>query len=127
MVMKVAARLRASDGLQKLAPGGRGAGEDVQLAAGPVRGHLPTARGRIFGCAHGLQKHGLRTESQGKAERPVAVVREGPVVAGAQVLAGRNQQGFVSGAGDLEVNFLLTLELDLAVIDATRKKHQPVE
>ena len=61
-----------------------------------------------------------------RAEGAVAIVGEEPVVAGAQVGGGGHQQGFVSGAGDLEVDFLLALEQDFAVVDAPREHHQPV-
>ena len=126
MVVEVAACLGAADGLQNLAAGGRGAGEDVELAAGPVRRHLASAGGRIAGGADGLQEHGFRSDAQGQGQGAVAIVGEEPVVAGTQVGGGGHQQGFMSRAGDLEVDLLLALEQYLAVVDAPRKHHQPV-
>ena len=126
-MVEVASGLGAAHGLQKLSSGGRRGGEDIVLAAAPVRRHLAATGGRIGGSANGLQEHGFRGHAQGEAEGAVAIVGEKPVVAGAQVGGGGQQQGFMPGAGDLEEYLLLALEHDLAVIDAPRKIHEPVD
>jgi hypothetical protein len=47
-------------------------------------------------------------------------------VRGTQNLAGRDEDSLVPGAADLEEDFILALELDLAVVQPPRKLHCPV-
>ncbi len=101
--------------------------DDVELAAGPVRGHLAAAAGGVVGGADGLQKLLLDGVAEGEAEGAVAVVGEEPVVAGPQGHAGGDEQGFVAGAGDLEEDLLLALEDDLAVVGPAGEVHEPVK
>ena len=61
-----------------------------------------------------------------QAERAIAVVRIEPVVAGAQVHAGRVEHGLVAGAADLEEDQALVLELDLLVVEPPRQQHRAV-
>ena len=120
-MVEVASCLGAADGLQELGSRGRGGGKDVVLAAAPVRGHLAAAGGWIGGGADGLHEHGFGGDAQGQAESAVAIVGEEPVIAGAQVGGGGQQQGLVPGAGNLKENLLLALEQDFAIVDAPRK------
>ncbi len=124
---EIASCLGAAHGLEKLSSRRRRGGEDVVLAAAPVRGHLAATGGRIGGGADRLQELSGRADAQGEAEGAVAIVREKPVVAGAQVHCRSHQQGFMPGTGDLKVDFLLALEQDLAIVDPPRKNHQPVD
>ena len=61
--------------------------------------------------------------AEGEAQRAVAIVGEEPVVAGLEHHAGGGLNGFVSGAGDLEIDFALALEKDLPVVDAAGEVH----
>ena len=119
--------LGTAHGLQKLGSGGRRGGEDIVLAAAPVRRHLAATGCRIGGSTDGLQEHGFRGHTQGEAQGAVAIVGEKPVVTGAQIGGGGQQQGFMSGTGDLKENLLLAFEHDFAVIDAPRKIHEPID
>ncbi len=127
MAREVAAGFGASDGVQELAAGGRGAGDDVELAAGPVRGHLASAGAGIVGRAHRLQQHIERLHAQGEGQRAVAIVGEEPVISRLEGQSGRHQQRLMASARDLEEDLLLALEQDLAVVDAPRQEHQPVD
>ena len=87
-------------------------------------GHLASAGCRVGGCAHGLQHHFVRRNAQGQGQRTVAVIGIEPVVSGAEREPGGDLDRFVSGAGDLEEDFVLPLEEDFAVVDAARGVHQ---
>ena len=65
--------------------------------------------------------------AEGEREGAIAVVGEEPVVAGAQREGGGDEEGFVAGAGDLEEDFLLIFEDDLAVVGAAREVHEAVD
>ena len=92
----------------------------------PVRRHLAAGVGRVVLRADGGQKHLARRHAERQAERAIAVVREEPVVARAQLLAGGDEDGLVAGAADLEERLLLVLELDLLVVDFSRQEHQAI-
>ena len=64
------------------------------------------------------EQHLERRDAEREAERAIAVVREEPVVAGAQVQTGGDQHGFVTGAADLEERLALILELNLLVVES---------
>ena len=121
MATEIAARLGAAHGLQELRSRRRGLGHDVQLLVSPVRGHLAAAGVGIVGRADGFQQLLIRRHAQRQAERAVAIIGIEPVVAGPQHHAGGDQQGLMSGAGDLEENLLLALEQDLAVVELARQ------
>ena len=112
----VAAGFGATDSLQNLRSGGRGAGHDVQVGKAPVRRHLASARTGIVARAHSLQQHVVSGRAQGEAERPVAVIGIKPVVTGLQGKGRSHAHGFMAGAGDLEKDLLLALEQDLFVV-----------
>ena len=118
MAREVAAGLGAPHRVEALGRGRGTWGDDVQLAARPVGRHLAATAGGIVGCAHRLQQLILHGVAQGEADGSVAIVGEEPVVARAQGHSGGDQESFVSGAGDLEEDFLLPLEHDLAVVGA---------
>ena len=92
----------------------------------PVRRHLAAAARRIVLGADRREQHLERRHAEREAERAIAVVREEPVVAGAQVQAGGHEHGLVPGAADLEECLALVLELDLLVVDLPRQEHQAV-
>ena len=99
----------------------------MERAAAPVGRHLAAAAGRIGSCADRLQKHRFRCDTKGHAEGAIAIVGEEPVVAAAKCEAGTDLKGFMPCTGYLEEDFLLALEQDLAVVDATREKHETVD
>ena len=59
----------------------------LSAARAPVARHLPAARRGVVGRADRLHQHLGRRDAERERERAVAVVREEPVVAGAQVSA----------------------------------------
>ena len=92
----------------------------------PVRRHLAAAVGRIVLGADRREEHLERRDADSEAERAVAVVREQPVVAGAKMQAGGDEDRLVAGPADLEERLLLVLELDLLVVDLSRQEHQAI-
>src|ERR1700735_1209925 len=93
----------------------------------PVRRHLAAAGGGIVFRADCFEHHFVGSDTEREHESAVAVVREKPVVGRLQDKAGGDQSAFVSCAADLEVDFVLALELDFAVVEAAREKHQAVD
>ena len=98
-----------------------------QIAVAPVRGHLPAAARLVVARSDAREKHRERRDAEREAQRAIAVVRVEPVVAGAKRQAGRDEDGFVARAADLEIDEALILELDLLVVDAPRQQHRPVD
>ena len=90
------------------------------------RGHLAAAGGRVVLRADALQQHVVGRHAERQAEGAIAVVGEGPVLAGPQLPAGGDEDGLVAGADDLEEDLALVLELDFLVVEAPRQEHQPV-
>src|ERR1700732_3568775 len=81
-------------------------------------GHLAAAgRGIGFG-SYGREQHIFRRHTQSETQRAIAIIGEKPVVAGLEQQAGSSLNGFVSGARDLEIDFILPLEKDFPVVDA---------
>jgi hypothetical protein len=76
--------------------------------------------------ADGRQQHLGGSHTEGEAQRAVAIVRIEPIVRGAEDLPGGDEDGLVSGAGYLEEDLVLALELDLLVVDAPGQEHQTV-
>src|ERR1700732_902062 len=93
----------------------------------PVRRHLAATRGGIIFGADGLQESFKGCDSEHQAERAVAIVRVEPVDTGSKKKPHGSGDGFVAGAGNLEVNFVLALELNFAVVEAAGEKHRAVE
>src|SRR5579872_2356769 len=93
----------------------------------PVRGHLATAGCGIRGGADRLHQHFDGRDAKRQAKCAIAVIREHPVGAGTKKQPHCGRYGFVAGAGDLEVDLVLPLELDFAVIEAAGKEHRPVK
>ncbi len=121
MAAEVAASLGAAYGMEQLrGRGGRGA-DNVQRAAAPVGGHLASAAGRIGGRAHGLQHHVIGRNAQRQAQSAIAIVREEPVVAGAQGQRRAHLQSLVAGGRNLEEDLLLALEENFAVVHARER------
>ena len=127
MPAEVAAGLSAAHGMQQLGRGAGGGADNVQRTAAPVGGHLASAAGRIGGRSYSLQQHVVGHDAKGKAERPVAIVGEEPVVAGTQRQRRAHLKRLVAGRRNLEVYLLLTLEQDFAVVHASRQEHQAVD
>ncbi len=127
MPAEVAAGLGTADCLQELRSGGRRLRDDIEFLVSPMGGHLAAAGVGVIGSSDRLQQLLVRRHAQREAERAVAIVGIEPVVAGAQRQSGSDQQCFVSGTGDLEVDLLLALEQDLAIIQLARQVHQPID
>ena len=121
----VARRLRASDCRQALSAGRARLRHDVVLDAAPVRRHLASARRRVVRRPDRLEQDLVRADPEPEHERLVAVVREEPVVAGAEMAGEAEQQRLVSGSRDLEEHAALALQVDLAVVDRPRDARPP--
>src|SRR5271156_5274370 len=127
MTTDVSARFGAADGVQALSGGRGGLRDDVESGTAPMRRHLASAARRVGSGPYSLQQQVFHGSSEREAESAVAIVGEEPVVARLQHHAGRDDQGFMAGAGDLKKDLLLTLEHDLAIVCAAREIHQPVD
>src|SRR6266568_4011950 len=91
-----------------------------------MRGHLPSAGTRVVFGAHRAEEHDERRHPQFEAKRPVSVVREKPVVAGLEMKRAGNADGLVADAVDLEEGAVLSLELNLLVVNPPRQVHGSV-
>ena len=90
--------------------------DDVEVLVTPVRRHLPATGIRIVGrsdCGEQLFRGG---HAEAEAEGAIAIVEVEPVVTGAEEFRRGRGDGFVTGTGNLEEDLLLTLELDLLVV-----------
>src|ERR1017187_1343140 len=92
----------------------------------PVRRHLTSAGTGIVLRANGLEEHFVGRHSQSEAERAVAIISAEPIVRGLQQLPGGNENCFVSRAADLKINFVLTLQLNLAIVQPSGEKHSAI-
>ena len=119
-------RLRRAHGLEELGAGGARGADDVEVLVAPVRRHLPAAGVGVVGRADGGEELLGRGHAEAEAEGPVAVVEVEPVVGRAEDLGGGGQHALVAGAGDLEKDAVLTLELDLLVVDPAGQQHRLV-
>ena len=122
--IQMAIALGAPDGGQQLRSGRGRRRHDMQLGRAPVRRHLAAARRRIGSRARRLQEHILGRHAQRQAQGAVAIVREEPVVAGAQREPRGDLYRFMPGATDLEKDLILPLQQDLPVVDAPGGVHQ---
>src|SRR5437763_12982592 len=122
----IATSLGASYGVKNLCPGTGRLSDDIEPFESPMRGHLPAAGAWIVRSAYSPQEHFVRSSAERKTECTVAIVREEPVVAGLHCEAGGYGDRLMPGARDLEKDFLLALEHDLAIIEAPRCVHQPI-
>jgi len=75
----------------------------------PVRRHLASAGSRIVCSADGLQQSFQRRDAEHQAQGAVAIVRVGPVNTGTKKQAHCGSDGFVAGAGNLEVDYVWRL------------------
>src|ERR1700756_3165376 len=116
-----------ADRLDKLGAGAGGTADDAPLGMAPVRRHLAAAGSRVIFGAHRLQKHFERRDAEHQAKGAVAVVREDPVDAGTKKQPHCGRYGFMAGAGDLEKDLVLTLQLDFTVVQAAGEKHRAVK
>ena len=120
------AGLGRADRVQDLRRRRARSGHDVQRLVAPVRGHLSSAVARVERRADAGEQHLERGHAELKAERPIAVVRMEPVVAGLEGHPGSDLHGFVAGAADLEEDAALVAELDLLVVELPRSEHAAV-
>ena len=81
---------------------------------------------RIVLCADGLQQSFQRSYPQHQAQRAIAVIGINPVHAGTKKQTGCGGDRFVSCAGNLEINLILALELDFAIVKFSRQIHGAV-
>ncbi len=93
----------------------------------PVRGHLPTTRVRVIGGCHGREELLGGGHAEAEADGPVAVVEVEPVVGGPEHAGGGGEHRLVAGAGNLEEDPVLALQLDFLVIQPAREVHQPIK
>ncbi len=119
-------RFGAADGLQELRAGRRRARDDVELLVPPVARHLAAAGVGVLRGADSGEEHLFAGHAEHEAKRAVAVVRVEPVVRRAEDEPGRRQHGFVPGARDLKEDLVLTLELDLLVVQPTGQEHRAI-
>ncbi len=92
----------------------------------PVRGHLATVRvGICFGADSGEQLF-ERRHSQLQTECAIAIVRIEPVVTRFQDDACGNKHRLMTRTADLEEDPVLSLHLDLFVVDTTRQIHRAI-
>src|SRR6267142_3497208 len=110
-------------GLYDLRSGAGRFADDVPFGVTPVRRHLASAGSWVVCGTDGLQQSLQRRDAEHQAQGAVAIVRVGPVDAGAKEQSYGGGNGFVTGARNLEVNFVLALELNLTVVETPRKKH----
>ena len=120
-------RLGRTDRLEELGAGGARRIDDVELLVAPVRRHLPATGIRIVGRRHGGEQLLGRGHAEAEAECAIAIVEVEPVVARAEHLGRGDGDRFVAGAGDLEEDLVLALELDLLVVEPARQEHQAIE
>ena len=98
------AGLGASDRLHALRARGARLRDDVEVAVAPVRGHLTAAARLVVREPTPARNISSGVIAEREAQRAVAIVRVEPVVAGAKRQAGRDQDGFVARAADLEID-----------------------
>src|SRR5262249_55892307 len=109
---------------------GSGAGrfaDNVPLVMPPVRGHLASTGTRVILCADGLQEGLERGHAEHEAQRPVAVVGGDPVYPRTYEQGGCRRDAFVAGTRNLKIDFILTFELNFAIVEPPREKHRAVE
>src|SRR5439155_6297864 len=76
--------------------------------------------------ADGRVQHFGRGHAELQAQSAVAVIQVEPVVRRSHDQTGRYEDRLVAGAGYLEENLVLPLELDFFVIQSTRQEHRAV-
>ena len=113
-------------GLYELRTRARRLADDVQLGLAPMRGHLPAAGTGVVLRSHCRKKHFQGGYTQHEAKRAVAVIRIQPVDSWAKEKSHRGANRFVPGAGNLEVDFVLAFQLNLAVVKPPREEHRAV-
>ena len=121
-----AAGLRATYGLQKLSAGGRRTSNDILVFVAPVGRHLPSAGSGVGSSADSAQKHFFRSDAQSETERPVAIVQIEPVMPRLEQQSRRGSDSFMSSAADLEEDFILALQQNLAIVYAAGEVHSAV-
>src|SRR6185437_4821327 len=68
-----------------------------------------------------------RSRPEGKAQRAVAIVRKEPIIASLQREGRGHSNGFMTGTGNLEKDFLLSLEGNLPVVHTPGHTHVAIE
>ena len=91
-----------------------------------MRWHLPPAGTGIVRRPHTLQQHFIRSDAQRETKRAIAIIGVKPVVSGLHGEGCGHTNRLMARAGDLKVDFLLTLEQDLPVVHTPRGIHQAV-
>src|SRR5215469_2693069 len=93
----------------------------------PVGRHLAAAGRRVVLGAYTFEEHFVRRDAEDERERAITIVGISPIVAWLQREASSDEYPLVAGSADLEVNFVLALELDLPVVETTREEHRAVD
>src|SRR5882724_7722801 len=112
--------LRGAHRLYELRARAGGLADDVPLCMPPVRGHLPAAGTEVILCPNRGKKVLQGSYPKHQAKSAIAVIGIKPVNAGAEEEAHDGGNRLMPGAGNLKIDFVLTLELDLAIIQPPR-------
>ncbi len=91
-----------------------------------MRRHLPAAARWIVLGPDGCEEHLERGHAERQTERAIAIVREDPIVPGAELHPGSHEHRLVAGPTDLEERLFLLSELDLLVVYLARQEHHTV-
>src|ERR1700676_1851617 len=89
--------------------------------------HLTPTGTRVFFSADSLKQSFEWCNAEHKAKGPVAIIRIDPVDARSEQQARCGGYRFMSRAGDLEINFVLALKLNLAIVQFPRKVHRAIQ
>src|SRR5882724_2027333 len=107
-------------GLDELRARAGGLADDVPLRVAPVGGHLPAAGTEVILCSDCREKVLQGSYPKHQAKSAVAIIGIKPVDAGTEEESHDGSNCFVPGAGNLKIDLVLALELDLAFIEPSR-------
>ena len=89
-------------------------------------GHLPPAGTGIVRRTHTLQQHFIRSHAQRETKRAIAIIGVKPIVSRFHGEGCGHTDGLVTGARNLEIDFLLTFKQDFPVVHTPRAVHQAI-
>ncbi len=112
--------LGGTHGLDELRARAGGLADDVPLWVAPVGGHLPAAGAEVILCSDCREKVLQGSYPKHQAKSTIAIVGVKPVNAWAEEEAHDGGDRFMPGAGNLKIDFVLALQLDLAIIQPPR-------
>src|SRR5438067_11657906 len=91
-----------------------------------MRRHLPAAGAGVVLRSHSRKKHFEGGYAEHKAKCAVAIIRINPVDTWAKEKSYRGANRFVSGDGNLEVDFVLALQWNVEVVKHPREYNRAV-